>query len=484
MSSTPVFPVDKFFTGSDLTPDAARKAVQDGLKGADYGELFQEYTAEESMSKSKREYTSVSGGNSKQGFGFRVGQGDSVGYAYGDILTVATMQEAVAIGRQVLQGNGGGTKGLGGYGALATPLYTPLDPVSGMDLAEKKAAIDALESDIYALDPRITNVSISYGAEFRARHIITPDGVSLSDVRPSVGLRLGVQMTDAAGNSEGGGASLSGRMSARDLFNDKAACMAAAKKAVQQAEILLSAADAPPGVMDAVLGPEWNAVLLHEAVGHPLEGDFNRKAMSVYSGKIGDKVAADCVTIVDQGDTPGLRGSIHFDDEGTPTRRNVLVENGVLKGYMQDRQNAQLMGQPLTGNGRRQTYAHLPMPRMTNTFFEAGARDPQEIIASVKDGIYVKDMAGGAVDITSGDFNMNVTLAYRIRDGKLAEPLKGATLVGNGPEVIKSITMMGNDLAHEKNTGSCGKEGQWVPVGVGQPTLRIAGMTVGGKGKR
>ncbi|MCE9508590.1 MAG: metalloprotease TldD, partial [Alphaproteobacteria bacterium] len=266
------------------------------------------------------------------------------------------------------------------------------------------------------------------------------------------------------------------------VFNE-AAYQEAAQKALKQAQELLIAEEAPAGVMDVVLSPGWAAVILHEAVGHGLEGDFNRRDISVYSGKIGQKVAAAEVTVVDQGDMPGERGSLHFDDEGTPTKENVLIENGILKAYMQDRQNAQLMKAALTGNGRRESYAHVPMPRMTNTYFRNGTHDPADIIKSVKDGLYIADMGGGQVDITSGKFNMNATLAYRIRNGKLCEPVKGVTLVGDGLTVIQSITMVGNDLKIEKSAGACGKNGQSVTVSCGQPTIRVANMTIGGSKK-
>jgi TldD protein len=354
--------------------------------------------------------------------------------------------------------------------------------MESMSLEEKIAKLDEIEAYVKSLSSGVTNVTLSYSATSKAVHIITPDGQSLVDSRPLASLNVQVTVTDKDGNSETGYALLGGRVDCKDVFNE-AAYQEAAQKALKQAETLLIAEEAPAGVMDVVLSPGWAAVILHEAIGHGLEGDFNRRDISVYSGKIGQKIASPEVTVVDQGDMPGERGSLHFDDEGTPTQENVLIENGILKAYMQDRQNAQLMKAALTGNGRRESYAHVPMPRMTNTYFRNGTHDPADIIKSVKDGLYIADMGGGQVDITSGKFNMNATLAYRIRNGKLCEPVKGVTLVGDGLTVIQSITMVGNDLKIEKSAGACSKNGQSVPISCGQPTIRVANMTIGGSKK-
>lgn len=480
MSSKPL-PTDQFFKNSGLTPEKAREIVKEGLSGADYGEFYHEIVARERLVKDKGEFTTVSTGDSKEGFGFRVGQEERVGYSYSDLFNEAALKDAVTEARNVLK-LGTPKAAQPAAGMVPQQLYTPEDPMAGFTLAEKIAKVNEIEAYARSLDPRITNVTVAYASESKAVHIITADGKSLIDNRPMTSVSISIMLTDKDGKSEIGTAQTGGHVDAKAVF-DEGSFKAAAKKALHQAEELLVAEDAPAGIMDVVLSPGWAAVVLHEAIGHGLEGDFNRRDISVYSGKIGQQIASPEVTVIDQGDMPGERGSLHFDDEGVPTQQNVLIENGVLKGYMQDRQNAQLMGVDPTGNGRRESYAHAPMPRMTNTYFANGTHDPADIIKSVKDGIYISDMGGGQVDITSGKFNMNAKLAYRIRDGKIAEPVKGATIVGDGLTVIKSITMVGNDLALEKSAGMCGKNGQQVPVGCGQPTLRVSNMTVGGRKK-
>ncbi len=480
MSSKPL-PTDQFFKNSGLTPEKAREIVQEGLSGADYGEFYHEIVARERLVKDKGEFTTVSTGDSKEGFGFRVGQEELVGYSYSDLFNEAALKDAVNEARNVLK-IGTAKAAQPATGMVPQQLYTPEDPMAGFTLAEKIAKVDEIEAYARSLDPRITNVTVAYASESKAVHIITADGKSLIDNRPMTSVSISIMLTDKDGKSEIGTAQTGGHVDATAVFDEKS-FKAAAKKALHQAEELLVAEDAPAGIMDVVLSPGWAAVVLHEAIGHGLEGDFNRRDISVYSGKIGQQIASPEVTVIDQGDMPGERGSLHFDDEGVPTQQNVLIENGVLKGYMQDRQNAQLMGVDPTGNGRRESYAHAPMPRMTNTYFANGTHDPADIIKSVKDGLYISDMGGGQVDITSGKFNMNAKLAYRIRNGKIAEPVKGATIVGDGLTVIKSITMVGNDLALEKSAGMCGKNGQQVPVGCGQPTLRVSNMTVGGRKK-
>lgn len=472
--------IDQFFTNTDLTLETATGIVTEGLKGADYGEFYQEVTEEEALVKDKGSYTTVSIGNSESGFGFRVGQDERVGYSFSAVFNEAALKKAVKEARQVLD-HESEVKPTS-FGRVEQELYKAESPMTSMTLEEKIAKMDAMEAYIKALDPRVTNVTLQYSASSKAVHIITPDGQSLTDLRPMTSMYINIQLTDKDGKTEIGTALLGGNVDCTEVF-DESAYKAAAQKALKQAETLLVAEEAPAGVMDVVLSPGWAAVLLHEAIGHGLEGDFNRKSISAYSGLIGQQVAAPEVTVIDQGDLPGERGSLHFDDEGTPTQQNVLIENGVLKKYMQDRQNAKLMGVPLTGNGRRESYAHAPMPRMTNTYFKKGTHDPADIIASVKDGLYISDLGGGQVDITSGKFNMNATLAWRIRDGKVCEPVKGAALTGDGLKVIQAITMVGNDLKLEKAAGNCGKNGQGVPVGCGQPTIRVSNMTVGGSKK-
>ena len=483
----------KFYEGSDLSPEETKEIVVGGLRDADFGEFYQEKTVSEQLVKENGEYVAISSGSSSEGFGFRAGQGERIGYSFSDVFNKAALKAAIKEARQILKKGGvksGQPDDAQGpameksddqpqFGKVEKELYPQDASLGGMTLKEKISKIDALEAYAKSLDTGITNVSISYGANVKDVHIITADGQALTETRPMSTMHIEVQVTDKDGNVETGMALVGGRIDCKDAFNEKA-CKAATQKALNIAKTLLIAEEAPAGVMDVVLSPGWSAVLLHEAIGHGLEGDFNRKGTSVYSGKIGQKIAGDEVTVIDQGDMQGERGSLHFDDEGTRTQQNVLIEKGVLKKYMQDRQNAKLMGVEPTGNGRRESYAHLPMPRMTNTYFKPGERTPAEIIASVKDGLYISDMGGGQVDITSGKFNMNATLAWRIRDGKICEPIKGAALVGDGATVIRNITMVGNDLAIEKAAGVCGKNGQSVPVGVGQPTIRVAKMTVGG----
>jgi len=487
--------VEKFYEGSDLCPTETVKIVTDGLKGADFGEFYQEKAVSERIVKQNGEYVGIAVGNSSEGFGFRVGEGEKVGYSYSDEFNKAALQKAIEEARQVLENGGvketkpddpvGPTMEKSDeiplFGKVDKELYSQDATLGGMTLAEKIQKIDALEAYTKGLDSAVTNVSISYSSTIKDVHVITPNGQELTESRPMSGLAIEVQVTDKDGNVESGTALIGGHIDCKEAFNE-AACKRAAAKALRIAKTLLIAQEAPAGVMDVVLNPGWSAVLLHEAIGHGLEGDFNRKGTSVYSGKIGQKIAGDEVTVIDQGDMPGERGSLHFDDEGTRTQQNILIKDGVLQKYMQDRQNARLMGVKPTGNGRRQSYAHLPMPRMTNTYFAPGKHTPQEIIASVKDGLYITDMGGGQVDITSGKFNMNATLAYRIRDGKICEPVKGAAITGDGATVIKNITMVGNDLALEKSAGVCGKNGQSVPVGCGQPTILVKKMTVGGAG--
>lgn len=473
---------DPFFKGSDLNLEKTKEIVKEGLTGADYGEFYQEITESEALVFDKGEFTTISVGNSKSGFGFRVGKEEKVGYSFSDIFNEAALKDAISETRQVLDGKPVTAKpNTVPAPDITAELKNPMDPLT---LEEKMKKIQEIEKYVRSLDADIVNVTVSYSSAFKAVHIITADGQSMVDNRPMSTLSISLTVKDKDGKIESGYALAGGREDdCRNVF-DPAVYEASAKKALKIGKTLLIAEEAPAGVMDVVLNHGWPAVILHEAIGHGLEGDFNRRSISVYSGKVGQKIAHDEVTVVDQGNMPGERGSLGFDDEGTPTKENVLIEKGVLKGYMQDRQNAQLMGVEPTGNGRRQTYAHTPMPRMTNTYFRAGPHKPEDIIASVKDGIYIEDMGGGQVDITSGKFNMNATLAYRIRNGKLCEPLKGVTLVGDGLTVIKSITMVGNDLKIEKSAGMCGKNGQSVVVSCGQPTVRVSNMTVGGSKKQ
>ncbi len=470
--------IHHFYGGTDLTLEQTIKLVQAGLRKAEYGEFYLESYESTGLVKQGGIYQTQLP-QRRYGFGFRVGFQDKIGYAYSDQFNKAALVETIKIARNALKGCHGTQRV--GFGSHAPTFYSQEDPIGSMLITDKIKKIDEIESYILSLDPNIVHTSISYGAAAQNVHIITADGTALFDCRPNAHLGVSLALQDKNGNVEMGSCGLGGVVLSDDILHGDL-WKEKVKEALQQARSLLEAKPAPAGKMDVVLGNGWPAVLLHEAIGHGLEGDFNRRGISAFSGKVGQRVAAPNVTIVDQGDLPGERGSLHFDDEGTPTQRNVLVENGILTGYMQDRQNAFLMGVPLTGNGRRQGYNKQPIPRMTNTFFEAGKLAPEAILASVKNGIYIKELGGGEVDITSGDFNMRATLAYRIRNGKICEPLKGASIIGKGRDVIQGITMMGNDLALERTYGSCGKSGQSVSVACGQPTILVSNMEIGGMG--
>jgi TldD protein len=359
-----------------------------------------------------------------------------------------------------------------------SPLYQAEDPMAVLGAEEKVDLLRQIDTYARSCDARVSEVVVSLAATFETILVVASDGTFAADIRPLV--RLNVSVIATQGNrreqgSDGGG----GRFSYKELVQDNA-WQRFADEAVRQALVNLEADAAPAGTMTVVLGPGWPGVLLHEAVGHGLEGDFNRKGTSAFSGRLGQKVAADCVTVVDDGTLPRRRGSLTVDDEGTPTERTVLIENGVLCTYMQDKLNARLMNMPTSGNGRRESFAHLPMPRMTNTFMLPGDYEAEEIIASVGRGLYAVNFAGGQVDITSGRFVFSASEAYLIENGKVTRPVKGATLIGNGPEAMTRVSMVGNDLRMDPGVGVCGKDGQSVPVGVGQPTLRIDGLTVGG----
>jgi TldD protein len=361
--------------------------------------------------------------------------------------------------------------------AASRNLYLPHDPIASLPAAEKVALLERLERHARAADPRVTQVMASLAGEYEVVLVARSDGLMNADIRPLVRLSLQV-IVEADGRREQGSAGGGGRFD-YDYFTDEI-LRRYAGEAVRQATVNLEARPAPAGEMTVVLGSGWPGVLLHEAVGHGLEGDFNRKGSSAFSGRIGERVAAPGVTVVDDGTIPNRRGSLNMDDEGNPTQRTVLIEDGILRGYLQDTLNARLMGVPVTGNARRESYAHLPMPRMTNTMMLNGDKSPEEIIASVKRGLYAANFGGGQVDITSGKFVFSTTEAYLIEDGKISYPVKGATLIGNGPDALTRVSMIGNDLALDPGVGTCGKEGQSVPVGVGQPTVRIDGLTVGG----
>ena len=441
----------------------------------DYADLYFQYARSEGWSLEEGIVKSGSF-NIEQGVGVRAVSGEKTAFAYSDEISFDALQDAAKATRAIaVAGQARVVKA--GTRKLPVPLYAAIDPIASLASTEKVALLEKLERKCRARDPRITQVMASLGGEYEVVLIARADGHLAADVRPLV--RLSVQViAEANGRRESGSAGGGGRTDFSH-FTDEVLDEYAAQ-AVSQALVNLEARPAPAGTMTVVLGPGWPGVLLHEAVGHGLEGDFNRKGSSAFTGRLGQRVASPGVTVVDDGTMPGRRGSLTVDDEGTPTQRNVLIEDGVLRGYMQDTLNARLMKMPVTGNARRESFAHLTMPRMTNTYMLAGPHDPKEIIAGVKRGLYATNFGGGQVDITNGKFVFSAAEAYLIEDGKVTHPVKGATLIGNGPDVLTRVAMIGNDLKLDSGIGTCGKEGQSVPVGVGQPTLRIDGLTVGG----
>jgi TldD protein len=477
MSPPMTSPLVSLFERAGLDREQARQALADGLTGADDGELYLEYAQSEALIFDNGRLKQATY-NTDQGFGLRAVKEEAVGYAHSSEISQAALTRAVDAVRAVK----------GGYsGTYAAPparsnvrLYGDENPLGAPDFATKVRLLEAMDKYIRARDARVRQATMSVAANWQVLEILRADGEIYRDVRPLV--RLNVSVVVGEGDrQESGSNGYGGRQVFANLL-DSATWQAAADDALRQALVNLQAVPAPAGEMDVVLGPGWCGVMLHEAVGHGLEGDFNRKQTSAFAGLMGQRVAAPGVTVVDDGTVAERRGSLSIDDEGTPTSRSVLIEDGILVGYMQDRQNARLMGMQPTGNGRRQSYAHVPMPRMTNTYMLAGNRDPQEIIASVGKGIYAVHFGGGQVDITSGKYVFNVTEAYEIEAGKLGRPLKGAMLIGNGPTDLNRISMLGNDMKLDPGIGTCGKNGQSVPVGVGQPTLRMDRITVGGTG--
>lgn len=413
----------------------------------------------------------------EHGAGVRVVSGDKTGFAYSDRIELPILLEAANNVKAIVR------QGQQAQHKIQTAkswpqLYQPLNPLNSLADQDKIDLLKRVDSETRKLDSRIEEVMVSLVAAYDNVLVANQDGSLLADVRPLVRMNVSVIMVENGRREQGsmGGGSRSDY--SYFLENDRA--MDYAREAVRQAQVNLQAVDAPAGNMTVVLGPGWPGILLHEAIGHGLEGDFNRKGTSAFSGRVGERVASDLCTVVDDGTLPGRRGSLSIDDEGTPTENTVLIENGILKGYMQDKLNARLMGVKTTGNGRRESYAHLPMPRMTNTYMLPGQSDPEEIIRSVKKGLYARNFGGGQVDITSGKFVFSASEAYLIEDGKITRPVKGATLIGNGPDVLTKVSMVGNDMQLDSGVGTCGKDGQSVPVGVGQPTLKIDGMTVGG----
>ena len=464
---------------AQLDPARAAALTRDALARCEDGELYLQFTASE-MFMFDDGRLKTADYSRDAGFGLRGVSGEMTGFAHANEISEGAIRRAAET-LQLLNP---------AKGQPAPPprrnnrhLYTDASPLDGIGFAEKVKLLETIDAAARARDPRVAQVSVSLAANWSAIEILRADGFSAGDVRPMVRLNVGI-VAESNGRRESGSFGIGGRRLYDDLF-DPATWNRAIDEALAQALINLESVDAPAGEMTVLLGPGWPGVLLHEAVGHGLEGDFNRKGTSAFSGRIGERVGAPGVTVVDDGTLLGLtgqgrRGSLSIDDEGTPTQENVLIEDGILRGYMQDRLNARLMGVAATGNGRRENYASVPMPRMTNTFMRAGNDNPAELLARVKNGIFAKSFGGGQVDIVSGKFVFSCTEAYKIENGKLGAPIKGATLIGDGPTVLTKVIGIGNDLALDEGVGICGKGGQSVPAGVGQPTLLVEGLTVGG----
>jgi TldD protein len=458
-------------------PQLSRVLADIHVHRVDYADLYFQYSRLESWSL--EEGIVKSGSFSiDRGVGVRAVSGEKTAFAYSDDITFDALSQAATATRAIARQGQSAVATLDRVGG-ARSLYSARDPVIALTDAEKVSLLERLERIARARDPRVTQVIASLSGEYEAILIARSDGLVAADVRPLVRLSLNV-IVEENGRREQGMAGGGGRLDYG--YFSPALLEEYAARAVDQALLNLRAREAPAGTMTVVLGPGWPGILLHEAIGHGLEGDFNRKGTSAFSNRIGQRVAAPGVTVVDDGTLPDRRGSLNIDDEGNPTQRTVLIEDGILKGYMQDTMNARLMGVAPTGNGRRESFAHVPMPRMTNTVMLNGERDPAEIIASVDEGLYAVNFGGGQVDITNGKFVFSAAEAWKIEKGKLAYPVKGATLIGNGPDALTRVSMIGNDLTLDSGIGTCGKDGQSVPVGVGQPTLRIDGLTVGGTG--
>ena len=441
----------------------------------DYADLYFQYSRSEGWSLEEGQVKSGSF-NIDQGVGVRAVSGEKTAFAYSDEINLTALTAAASATRAIAASGGDGKMPVVQSGH-PRKLYGPQDPIASLSDTDKVRMLEKLEKYARDLDPRVTQVMAGLAAEFDVILVARSDGLMAADVRPLT--RVSVTVIAEEGDSREQGSAGGGGRFDYGYFTD-AMLQNYAKEAVHQAITNLKAKPAPAGTMTVVLGNGWPGILLHEAIGHGLEGDFNRKGSSAFSGRIGERVGAPGVTVLDDGTIPERRGSLNIDDEGNPTQRTTLIENGILKGYIQDSLNARLMGMPLTGNGRRESFAHIPMPRMTNTYMLNGDKDPQEIIASVKNGLYAVNFGGGQVDITNGKFVFSAAEAYMIENGKVTYPVKGATLIGNGPDVLTRVSMIGNDMALDAGVGTCGKDGQSVPVGVGQPTLKIDGLTVGG----
>ena len=465
-----------FFENAALDRDRAEAIVRDALVDADDGELFLEMRHSEMLMFDDGRLKSASY-DQTSGFGLRAIADEAHGYAHAGEISEAALQRAAESVTAVTRGYSG-TAAQPPVSASNRPLYSDGNPLTGTPFEDKVALLQEIDAFARAADPRVVQVSASLAGSWQAVQIIRADGHRAADIRPLVRLNVSV-VVSRDGRMESGSSGAGGRV----MFDNYMApeiWQAQVREALRIATLNLDSVAAPAGEMEVALGAGWPGVMLHEAVGHGLEGDFNRKGTSIFSGRVGKQVAAKGVTVVDDGTMQDRRGSITIDDEGTQSRRNVLIEDGILRGYMQDRQNARLMGVEATGNGRRQSHEHAPMPRMTNTFMENGPHSPEEIVSSMKKGIYAVNFGGGQVDITSGKFVFAASEAYLVENGKIGAPVKGATLIGNGPDAMSKISMVGNDMALDDGVGTCGKAGQSVPVGVGQPTVKMGGITVGG----
>ena len=458
-----------------LDQSKALELLKEATLGAEDGELFLERRRSEALVFDDGRVKTASY-DASEGFGLRAVRGEVAGYAHSTEISESALRRAVATARLAV-GDGGGTLVLP-PAATNKRLYTDDDPIGGASFPVKLDTLRQIDDFARGLDSRVVQVTATIAASLQEVEILRPEGTHLRDVRPMTRVNVSV-IVEHNGRRESGTAGGGGRVGLSGLL-DPADWQAKAQEALRIALVNLEAEPAPAGVMDVVLGPGWPGILLHEAIGHGLEGDANRKGSSVFAGLMGQQVAAKGVTVLDDGTIPDRRGSISFDDEGTPSGKNVLIEDGILVGFMQDRQNARLMGVKPTGNGRRESYAHTPMPRMTNTYMMGGNANPADIVADLKDGIYAVGFGGGQVDVTNGKFVFSCTEAYRVKNGKIGAPVKGATLIGDGATALHQIRALGNDMALDPGLGNCGKAGQWVPVGVGQPTVMIGGLTVGG----
>ena len=458
-----------------LPADDALNVLRSALSGADDGEIFAERRKSEALVYDDGRLRSASY-DAAEGFGLRAVNGEVAGYAHSTDVSMAALKRASETARLAV-GDGGGTLA-DAPSATNRKLYTDDDPIGAMPFAVKIETMREIDAFARDLDQRVVQVSAVLAASLQEVEILRADGVLVRDVRPMTRLNVSV-IVEQDGRRESGSAGGGGRVGLDGLVNP-ADWQAKAREALRIAVVNLDAVPAPAGVMEVALGPGWPGILLHEAIGHGLEGDFNRKGSSAFAGLMGQRIAAKGVTVLDDGTIPDRRGSITIDDEGTPSQATTLIEDGILVGYMQDRQNARLMGVNPTGNGRRQSYAHAPMPRMTNTYMTGGNADPADLVADIKDGIWAVGFGGGQVDITNGKFVFSCTEAYRVVNGKVGAPVKGATLIGDGATALHQIRALGNDMSLDPGMGNCGKAGQWVPVGVGQPTVLMDGLTVGG----